>query len=164
MLSDIAGDLASVGPQSAQPATGPEVLGLLSRRLVQLLRHRAGRGPTQAKGFWAGDDVVLVLFGGGFTKAEKTLWDHGRAQTALAYRHCVQETLEDAMSHEVEAVTGRHVTAVLSCARQEPDVMAEIFLLEPHGDRGSAGAGDWDAGGLPASQPFRGNGADGAAG
>src|SRR5215217_109176 len=130
---DIGNALATMSSLAAElnPASAlGNSLAPLSRGLVQLLRHRAGRGPTEAKSFWAGDDAVLVLFGGGFTRAEKTLSDHGRAHTALAYRHCVQEALEDAMGREVEAVTGRQVQAVLSCARQEPDVMAEIFLLE----------------------------------
>ena len=47
-------------------------LAALSRGLVQLFRHRVGRGPTQAKSFWAGEDALLVLFGGGYTKAEQS--------------------------------------------------------------------------------------------
>jgi hypothetical protein len=42
-------------------------LAELSRGLVHLFRQRAGRGPTEARAFWAGDDAVRVLLGGGYT-------------------------------------------------------------------------------------------------
>jgi hypothetical protein len=125
----------------------------MSRGLVQLFRHRAGRGPTKARSYWAGDDALLVLFGGGYTKAEKTLWSLGRPDTALAYRQAVLGTLEGDMRGVVETSVGRTVTAVLAAVHHEPDVMAAVFLLEPLGGRGSAESGRWGAGESPASQP-----------
>jgi hypothetical protein len=83
-------DLAAVSRRATPFQHSPsDLLSLapLSRGLVQLFRLRAGRGATQAKSFWAGDDALLVLFEGGYTKAEKTLWDQGRLDTAAAYRH-----------------------------------------------------------------------------
>jgi hypothetical protein len=115
------------------------LLAALSRRLVQLFRHRAGRGPTEAKTFWAGDDALLVLFGGGFSKAEKTLWKQGQPDSALAYRHAVLDALKGDMRLVVEATVERSVTTVMACAQQEPDVMAVVFLLEPLGGSGSDG-------------------------
>jgi hypothetical protein len=144
-----------MAPATAQLRRPAETNSLapLSRGLVQLFRHRAGRGPTQAKSFWAGDDAVLVLFGGGYTKAEKTLWDQGRPETAAAYRQAVLEALEDEMRAVVEATVGRAVAAVLAAAHHDPDVMAAVFLLEPLGGSGSAEVGRWDAGEPPASHP-----------
>jgi hypothetical protein len=137
----------------SHPPSDVESLAPLSRGLVQLFRHRAGRGPTHAKAFWAGDDALLVLFGGGYTKAEKTLWLQGRPDTALAYRQAVLEALEDDTRSVVEAAVGRSVDAVLLTARHDPDVMAVVFLLEPLGGSGSAEVGRWGAGDLPASHP-----------
>ena len=130
-------------------------LAALSRGLVQLFRHRAGRGPTQAKSFWAGDDALLVLFGGGYTKAEKTLWDQGRPDTAVAYRHAVLDALQGDMREVVEEALGRAVIAVLASAHHDPDVMAAVFLLEPLGGSGSGEAGRWGAGDEPAPHPPR---------
>ena len=145
-------------PEAHPGSTAP--LALLSRGLVQLLRHRAGRGPTKAKAFWAGDEAVLVLFGGGYTKAEETLWLEGRSETAMTYRRAVFGALEDDMRAVVEAAIERPVSAVLSCAHHDPDVMAAVFLLEPLGGSGSPDAGDWrGAGGPPAPPPT----SDGAA-
>jgi uncharacterized protein YbcI len=156
-LSDIGNDFAEghiTSATAAQLSTarpGTHSLAALSRGLVQLFRHRAGRGPTQAKSFWAGDDALLVLFGGGYTKAEKTLWDQGRPDTAMSYRHAVLEALEDEMREVVERSVGRPVTAVLAAAHHDPDVMAAVFLLEPLGGSGSAEARRWGAGVSPAS-------------
>jgi hypothetical protein len=135
------------------PADHNESLAPLSRGLVQLFRHRAGRGPTQAKSFWAGDDTLLVLFGGGYTKAEKTLWDQGRPGTAVAYRHAVLDALEGDMRGVVESALDRPVLAVLAAAHHDPDVMAAVFLLEPLGGSGSGEAGRWGAGDEPAPHP-----------
>ena len=131
--------------------TGP--LASVCRGLVQLFRHRAGRGPTKAKAFWAGDDALLVLFGEGYTKAEKTLWNQGYPDTAMSYRHAVLEALEADMRAVVEAAVERSVTAVMATAHHDPDVMATVFLLEPLGGSGSADRGGWDAGDEPVSHP-----------
>jgi uncharacterized protein YbcI len=138
---------------AASPAAQGQSLAALSRGLVQLLRHRAGRGPTQAKSYWAGDDAVLVLFGGGYTKAEKTLWSQGRSDTAASYRHAVLDALEADMRGVVEETLGRPVLAVLAAAHHEPDVMAAVFLLEPLGGNGSAEVARWGAGDEPAPHP-----------
>ena len=128
-------------------------LAALSRGLVQLFRHRAGRGPTQAKAFWAGGDALLVIFGGGYTKAEQTLWDQGRPDAAVAYRQAVFDALEDDMRAVVQTSVERTVDAVLVSAHHDPDVMAAVFLLEPLGGSGSAEAGRWGADGSSAPHP-----------
>jgi uncharacterized protein YbcI len=154
LKSDIGNDFALVSSTSALHAPPAEhSLARLSRGLVQLFRHRAGRGPTQAKTFWAGDDALLVLFSGGYTKAEKTLWEQGRPDTAVSYRHAVLEALEDDMREVVEGSVGRIVMAVLASAHHDPDVMAAVFLLEPLGGSDPAEAGRWGAGVEPASHP-----------
>jgi hypothetical protein len=145
-----------VSPSSAQlqlPPSRTQSLASVPRGLVQLFRHRAGRGPTQAKSFWAGEDALLVLFVGGYTKAERTLWDQGHPDTAVAYRHAVLEALEDDMRTVVETSVGRSVDAVLVSAHHDPDVMAAVFLLEPLGGSGSAEAGRWGADESSASHP-----------
>ena len=117
---------------------------------MQLLRQRVGRGPSDLKSEWAGRDALLVLVGDGFTTAERTLWHHGRSQTARSYRQAVMEALEPELRGMVEHHTGRTVTALLSCTHHEPDVMATVFLLEPLGGSDSSDAGSGDAGGRPA--------------
>ncbi len=144
------------------PPTSPDTLGDLTRRLTQVMRRSAGRGPGVARCHWAGPDVLLALFADGSTKVEETLLRHGEDQVALNYRRALQEALENEMKAEVERATGRSVITVMSCARFEPDLVAEIFLLKPGGP-GAAEAGPRGAGNTPAPRPvFDGNG-DGTA-
>jgi len=138
----------AVAELSSPPASAP--LAAVSRGLVRLFRRRVGRGPTEARAIWAGEDAVLVIFGGGYTRAEQTLWSEGRAETALSYRRTVLETLEDEMRAVLETEVGRPVEAVLTCARHAPELMAIVFLLEPLGGSGSVSAGRWGAGHAPA--------------
>lgn len=152
-MIDIVNDFAVHTTEFVTGTAQGHSLAALSRGLVQLFRHRAGRGPTQAKSYWAGDDALLVLFGGGYTKAEKTLWAQGHSDTAASYRHAVLDALADDMRAVVEESVGRQVTAVLAAAHHDPDVMAAIFLLESLGGSGSAEAGRWGADGEPASHP-----------
>ena len=101
------------------------------------MRERGGRGPTRAKTYWAGDDAVVVLLGDCFTQAEKTLWAAGAGETANRYRTTVQDLLATEMSAQVEDVLGRKVRATMGCTHHEPDLMAQIFVLEP-ADRSGA--------------------------
>jgi uncharacterized protein YbcI len=147
-------------PPPAAPAveagrSGP-LLAELSRRLVQVLRREVGRGPTRAKSYWAGDDLLVTLFGDVFLRSEKTLLTHGQEDIAMAYRGAIQHALRQQLRAEVERVVGRTVVAAMGCAHHEPDLMAELFVFEPQGreDRpGGTPPNEGDAGRRPAS-PF----------
>jgi Na+-translocating membrane potential-generating system (MpsC) len=152
-------------PVEAAPASanGGSQLAELSRQLVQLMRRDAGRGPTRAKSYWAGPDILLTIFGDGFLMSERTLLDHGLEGVALAYRGAIQQTLRDAMRSEVERTVGRRVTAAMGCAHHDPDLMVELFFFEPLQVRsGGDRFADGDAGVEPASPDA--SAADGASG
>jgi uncharacterized protein YbcI len=152
--------MAAVSKSPAAPSaaengahSGP-VLAELSRRLVQVLRREVGRGPTQAKTYWAGDDLLVTLFGDVFLRSEKTLLTHGQEDVAMAYRGAIQHALRQELRAEVERVVGRKVVAAMGCAHHEPDLMAELFVFEPQGrfDRpGGTPPNEEDAGRRPAS-------------
>jgi Na+-translocating membrane potential-generating system (MpsC) len=123
----------AVRREEAAPASanGGPLLAELSRRLVQLMRRDAGRGPTQAKSHWAGPDLLVTIFGDGFLLSEKTLLANGLEGVAMAYRGAIQHTLRQSMCDEVERATGRRVIAAMGCAHHDPDLMAELFVFEP---------------------------------
>jgi uncharacterized protein YbcI len=112
-------------------AEGGELLASISRGIVQLLARHAGKGPTKCKTHWAGSDMLVVVLKGGYTDAERTLFERGRAEDVRAYRSAIQEALSDEMEAEIEALTGRRVEASMSCSNQDPDLLVEIFALEP---------------------------------
>jgi uncharacterized protein YbcI len=113
---------------------GGELLASISRRIVQLLARHAGKGPTKCKTHWAGPDMLVVVLGGGYTEAERTLYERGLAEEVRAYRSAIQEALSEDMTAEIEGLTGRKVVAFMSGSHQEPDLQVEIFVLEPIGD------------------------------
>jgi uncharacterized protein YbcI len=110
---------------------GGELLASISRRTVQVLARHAGKGPTKCKTHWAGPDMLVVVLGGGYTEAEQTLYERGRAEDVRAYRTALQDALSEDMAGEVEALTGRTVVAFMSTSHQDPDLQVEIFVLEP---------------------------------
>jgi uncharacterized protein YbcI len=121
-------------PISGTPAVTPprgEQLAAISTRLVQLLREAIGKGPTRCKTYWAGDDIVLVLAGGGLLKSEETLFRAGRSEQVMESRRVLHEVLEQPMREIIEEVVGRRVIAFMSASHDDPDLMAEIFVLEP---------------------------------
>jgi uncharacterized protein YbcI len=151
-MAAVSNSAAPPAPEDVAPA-GP-VLAELSRRLVQVLRREVGRGPTQAKSYWAGDDLLVTMFGDVFLRSEKTLLTHGQEDVAMAYRGAIQHALRQELRAEVERVVGRPVIAAMGCAHHEPDLMAELFVFEPQGrdDRpGGTPPNEGDAGRRPAS-------------
>jgi uncharacterized protein YbcI len=118
------------GSDGSRPGGG-ELLASISRRIVQLLARRAGKGPTKCKTHWAGSDMLVVVLGGGYTEAERTLYERGRAEDVRAYRTAIQDALAEDMAGEVKELTGRDVVAFMSTSHQDPDLLVEIFVLEP---------------------------------
>lgn len=110
---------------------GGEVLAAISNAVVQLMREAAGKGPTRCKTHWAGPDILLVVLGGGYSEAERTLYDAGHREEVRASRAALQSILEQRMRGLIEERVGRRVVAFMSSQHQDPDIQIEIFMLEP---------------------------------
>lgn len=102
----------------------------ISRRLVGLLRAATGRGATTVR-TTIGRDHVLVILEGTLTTEEQTLVANGHGDKVIEARHCIQQTLREAATACVEEVTGRTVDAFMSANHLDPDLAAEIFILNP---------------------------------
>ncbi|MGH2874447.1 MAG: Na-translocating system protein MpsC family protein [Solirubrobacteraceae bacterium] len=121
-------------PREAQAG---EIRTRISDGIVNLLRQSYGRGPEQAKTYYA-DDLVVCVLRGGFTRVEQMLLEAGRRDTVLAQRHAFQEVIADRFKELVQEVTGREVIGFVSGNHQSPDFLCEVFLL---GAAAGAGAG-----------------------
>jgi uncharacterized protein YbcI len=122
-----------VGPEGS-PATersdsGGDVLGQISRRIVQLHKEFYGRGPERAKTYYNGD-LVVVLMRGGFTRVEETLLREGRGGSVAQQRTDFQEVMAHRFSRVIEDATGRKVIAMMSSSHQHPDLLGQMFVLE----------------------------------
>jgi uncharacterized protein YbcI len=110
---------------------GGRLLVAVSDGVVRLQRDFSGKGPTTCKAYWAGPDILVVMLRGGFTAAEQTLFEGGHGQSVRDSRMKLQDALETRMSAMIEELTGRKVVAFMSASHQDPDLSAELFVLEP---------------------------------
>lgn len=112
-------------------AREPDALSEICGEIAAAFKRTWGRGPVQTTASWAGPDTIVVLLQNGHTDAEKSLRAAGHIQQLLEGRQLLALMLEDELRASVESATGRSVVTVLSATRLDPDVSAEIFLLEP---------------------------------
>jgi uncharacterized protein YbcI len=103
---------------------------VISTTVVQLLHEYTGRGPTKAKTV-INDDVVTVLLADTLTKGERKLVENGASDRVLQLRHDYQLAMRDDLVALVEHELDRKVIAFMSQNHIDPDLAAEVFVLEP---------------------------------
>ncbi len=101
----------------------------ISTTIVRLLREYTGRGPTKAH-TTIRDNVILVMLEQALTKGEQVLVQKGRGENVLTLRHEYQEAMREESSAKVAELTGRNVTAMMSANHLDPDLAAEIYVLD----------------------------------
>jgi uncharacterized protein YbcI len=111
----------------------------ISTAIVRMLREYTGRGPTKAH-TTVRDNVVLVMLEAALTKGEKVLVQKGRGDNVLALRHEFQEAMREESSAKIAELTGRNVTAMMSANHLDPDLGAEIYVLDGPPDPRGGGA------------------------
>ena len=111
------------GPQ------GGELNAAISDAVVTLLSEYTGRGPTKAHTSIR-NDVVVVLLHDTLTKGERALVTRGRAEKVLELREEYQAAMRDDAIAAVTRLTGRSVQAFMSTNHIDPDLAAEMFVLD----------------------------------
>jgi uncharacterized protein YbcI len=106
-----------------------EIDAAISNALVGLIREHVGRGPTKARTIHSGKFVLCVLEDT-MTKAERTLASAGEEDSVLRIRHSLQQVMGNEMAAAVETFTQRKVVAFMSANHIEPDLAAELFVLD----------------------------------
>ena len=115
--------------------TGGSLSAAISNAIVRITAEYTGRGPTKARTSIR-DDVVLVLMQETLTKAERSLLAAGQRDFVLETRRRHQDAMCDDYVIAVEELTERRVLAFMSANHLEPDMGAELFVLEPQGSLG----------------------------
>ncbi len=101
----------------------------ISNAMVGFLRQYTGRGPTKAR-TTIRDNVVVVMLEQTLTKGEQVLVEKGRVEQVLALRHEYQEAMRAESSEKIAELTGRRVVAFMSTNHLDPDLAAEIYVLD----------------------------------
>jgi len=115
-------------PESEQLAGG-ELNAAVTSALVGIHTEYLGRGPTTATTFHHGN-VLVTLMRGVLTHAEKSLARADRAQVVNNIRQLFQETMEADSRAAVERLTARKVVAFISGNHIDPDIEADVFILD----------------------------------
>jgi uncharacterized protein YbcI len=105
------------------------MLAAVSNRVVALYKEYFGRGPTRVKSYMQ-DDILVVVLRGALLRAEQTLSEMGQGRTVLEQRVAFQEAIRDRFTAEVEEIVGRRVIGYMRGSQLEPDMSAELFVLE----------------------------------
>jgi uncharacterized protein YbcI len=108
--------------------------------MAAAFRRTWGRGPIKTNAHWAGPNMLVVLLENGHNDEEKAIRAAGHIQHLLEGRQLLARILEHELSAIVEDATGRKVSTMISGTRLDPDLSAEVFVLEDCGfERGAAG-------------------------
>ena len=110
--------------------THGDVLTAISNGMVMLLKEFYGRGPTRTKTYYE-DDLVVSLLRGGYSRVEQTLLEGGRGASVIQQRMEFQELMRERFAAVIEEATGRRVIGFMSGNQQDPDIMCEVFILDP---------------------------------
>jgi len=105
----------------------------ISNAITRLHRDHYGRGATTARTIIQRNYVVCFL-DDIYTPVEKTLIDAGRPEAVRETRNLFQDAMRPKFIEAVEAAMGRNVIAFMSQVCFDPDMAAEVFVLEPQGE------------------------------
>jgi uncharacterized protein YbcI len=109
---------------------GGELNAAITSALVGIHTEYLGRGPASASTFHHGN-VLVTLMHGVLTNAEKSLARTDRAPVVKNIRQLLHQTLEADSRAAVERLTGRNVVAFISGNHLDPDIAAELFIVDP---------------------------------
>jgi uncharacterized protein YbcI len=117
---------------ATEPAERGRQTSAVSNGITRLHRDHYGRGATSVRTIMQRNYVVCFLEDI-YTPVERTLIDAGREEAVLETRQIFQQAMRPNFVEIVETATGRKVRAFMSQNHFEPDMAAEIFVLEPDG-------------------------------
>jgi uncharacterized protein YbcI len=112
-----------------EPLAGGELNAAVTSALVGIHHRYLGRGPEAATTFHHGN-VLVTLMNEVLTHAEKSLARSDQVDAVNHIRRLFQETMEADFREAVERLTGRKVLVFISGNQIDPDVAAEVFVLD----------------------------------
>jgi len=109
--------------------SGGELNAAVTSALVGVHTRYVGRGPNRASTFYNGNVLVTVMYDV-MTHEEKSLVRAHHVETVETIRRDFKDTMEADFCGAVEQLTGRTVVGFISGHCVEPDILAEVFVLD----------------------------------
>jgi uncharacterized protein YbcI len=106
-------------------------LQAVSNAMVKLHKEQFGRGPTNARSYFAGPDTLICTLEDTLLPAERTMVDMGEHQRVRESRMFLQVASQEQFVAAVEQLVSRKVRAFASAIDPAPGVVFEIFAFEP---------------------------------
>jgi uncharacterized protein YbcI len=120
------------GAHSQAGASGDaRVLPRVTSAVVRIYKEQFGRGPVNARTYYAGPDTLICVLAETLTPVERSMREIGEQQRLRDIRMLFQYAAEDKFRAAVETATGRRVFSFMSAVDVERDLASEIFVLEP---------------------------------
>ena len=113
-----------------EPSAGTQ-LQSVSNALVKLHKEQFGRGPTNARSYFAGPDTLVCTLEDTLLPAERTMVEMGEQQRVREARMFLQVATADQFIGAIEQLTGRTVRAFASATDPDNGVVMENFVFEP---------------------------------
>jgi uncharacterized protein YbcI len=111
-------------PERARQATA------VGNAITRLHREYYGRGATTTRTIYQRNHIVVFLEDI-YTPVERTLIEAGNHEDVRRTRQVFQDAMRKRFAESVEEITGRKVIQFMSQVSFDPDMAAEIFILEP---------------------------------
>ncbi len=111
------------------PLRGGELNAAVTSAIVGIQTEYLGRGPKSASTFHHGH-VLVTLMHEVLTPAERSLTRGNHTDAVDHIRQLFQKTMEADFREAVERLTGLKVLAFVSGNAIEPDLAAELFILD----------------------------------
>ena len=121
---------------ASDPADQGRQATAVGNAIARLHREHYGRGATSVRTVLQRDYVISFL-NDIYTPVERTLIEAGNQETVKETRQAFQMAMRGMFTEAVEQIMGRKVVGFMSQVHFEPDMAAEIFVLEPDGARAS---------------------------
>jgi uncharacterized protein YbcI len=123
--------LTRAGEVDAQ--SDARVLPRITSAMVRIYKEQFGRGPENARSYYAGPDVIICILADSLTPVERSMRDMGEHQRLRDIRMMFQYAAEEKFRGAVEEVTERPVVSFMSAVDVDRDLASEIFVLGPRG-------------------------------
>ena len=114
---------------SGERPVGGALNAAIARTVVRYYAEQLGRGPTRARAFFR-DNIVVIVLEDTMTQAERSLLTAGQDDAVLNTKSAVQHALAPYLKSAIERLTGCKVRAFMSANHLEPDLAAELFVLD----------------------------------
>jgi uncharacterized protein YbcI len=115
---------------SSQTSERGHQAAAISNAITRMHRDHYGRGATTTRTIIQRNFVVCFLEDI-YTPVERTLIESDRREAVRQTRNLFQDAMSTRFREAVEGATGRRVIAFMSQVHFDPDMAAEVFVLEP---------------------------------